>query len=61
MAAEGLTGAGERVIAPIRNLYVASLAYNAFTLTDGALRLIVLLHADSLGFDAIQIAIMFTM
>ena len=47
--------------AHIRNLYVAASAYDAFTLTDGALRLVVLLYADSLGFSAIEIAVMFTL
>ncbi|KAG5186385.1 putative membrane transporter [Tribonema minus] len=47
--------------APIRNLYITAMSYNAFTFTDGALRLVVLLHADELGFDAIQIAIMFSL
>ena len=47
--------------APVRNLYVAAMAYDGFTLTDGALRIVVLLHADRLGFNAIQIAIMFSL
>lgn len=47
--------------APMRNLYTAALSYNGFTITDGALRLIVLLHAADLGFNAIEIAFMFSM
>ena len=39
---------------------MTSTSYIGFTLTDGALRLIVLLYADDLGFDAIDIAIMFS-
>ncbi|MGY8861518.1 MAG: organoarsenical effux MFS transporter ArsJ, partial [Pseudomonadales bacterium] len=33
--------------------------YWAFTLTDGALRMLVVLHFHSLGYDALQIAFMF--
>lgn len=33
--------------------------YWAFTLTDGALRMLVVLHFYSLGYDALQIALMF--
>ncbi|MDO7585657.1 MAG: MFS transporter, partial [Oceanospirillaceae bacterium] len=33
--------------------------YWAFTLTDGALRMLVVLHFHSLGYDALQIALMF--
>jgi len=33
--------------------------YWAFTLTDGALRMLVILHFHSLGYDALQIALMF--
>lgn len=47
--------------APMRNLYTAAMSYNGFTITDGALRLIVLLHAADLGFNAIEIAFMFSM
>lgn len=47
--------------APMRNLYTAALSYNGFTITDGSLRLIVLLHAADLGFNAIEIAFMFSM
>ncbi|CAN0284284.1 unnamed protein product, partial [Discosporangium mesarthrocarpum] len=47
-------------VASIRNLYVASMSYNGYTFTDGALRLIVLLNAADLGFNAIEIAFMFT-
>ncbi|CAM9206355.1 unnamed protein product [Ectocarpus fasciculatus] len=47
-------------VAPMRNLYTAALSYNGYTVTDGALRLIVLLHAADLGFNAIEIAFMFS-
>lgn len=39
-----------RAVAPMRNLYTAALSYNGYTITDGALRLIVLLHAADLGY-----------
>eukprot|EP00611_Tribonema_gayanum_P003201 TRINITY_DN12492_c0_g1_i1.p1 TRINITY_DN12492_c0_g1~~TRINITY_DN12492_c0_g1_i1.p1 ORF type:complete len:525 (+),score=177.57 TRINITY_DN12492_c0_g1_i1:68-1642(+) len=60
-AADPGPGRKLREPAPVRNLYVTSTSYVGFTLTDGALRLVVLLYADSLGFDAIQIAIMFSL
>lgn len=34
----------------MRNLYTAALSYNGYTITDGALRLIVLLYAADLGY-----------
>lgn len=39
-----------KAVAPMRNLYTAALSYNGYTITDGALRLIVLLHAADLGY-----------
>lgn len=47
--------------APIRNLYAAAMSYNGYTVTDGALRLIVLFNAARLGFSAIEIALMFSL
>lgn len=47
--------------APMYNMYTAAMSYNGYTITDGALRLIVLLHAADLGFNAIEIAFMFSM
>ena len=47
--------------APMYNLFTAAMSYNGYTITDGALRLIVLLHAADLGFNAIEIAFMFSM
>mmetsp|Transcript_21729 Transcript_21729/g.26353 ORF Transcript_21729/g.26353 Transcript_21729/m.26353 type:complete len:525 (+) Transcript_21729:228-1802(+) len=47
--------------ADIRNLYVTVYAFNMFTITDGAIRLIVLFHANSLGFSPLDIAILFTL
>lgn len=42
--------AAAKQVAPMRNLYTAALSYNGYTVTDGALRLIVLLHAADLGY-----------
>lgn len=47
--------------AAMRNLYAAAISYDGFIITDGALRLIVLLHATALGFNAIEIALMFSL
>lgn len=40
---------------------VISIAYLLFTITDGAIRMIVLLHAYAGGFSALQVALMFTL
>jgi len=40
---------------------IISLSYCLFTVTDGALRMIVLLHAFTKGFDAFEVALMFTL
>ena len=42
-----------------RNYYLITGAYWIFTLTDGALRMLVLLHFYSIGYDAFQIAFLF--
>jgi hypothetical protein len=42
-----------------RNYYLITAAYWIFTLTDGALRMLVLLHFYSIGYDAFQIAFLF--
>lgn len=47
--------------APMHNLYTAAMSYNGYTVTDGALRLIVLFNAARLGFSAIEIALMFSL
>jgi len=46
---------------PVRNLYVTVWSFNLFTITDGAIRSIILLYANQLGFNAILIALMFSM
>ncbi len=43
----------------VRNYALVTGAYWGFTLTDGALRMLVLLHFHSLGYGAIQIAFLF--
>ncbi|MEO0650571.1 MAG: organoarsenical effux MFS transporter ArsJ [Planctomycetota bacterium] len=45
--------------AAVRDYAVVTLAYWAFTLTDGALRTLVLLHLHELGFAPLEIASMF--
>ena len=40
---------------------IISISYLLFTVTDGALRMIVLLHAYSKDFSAMQVALMFTL
>src|SRR5215469_2193398 len=43
----------------IRNYTLVTGAYWGFTLTDGALRMLVLLHFDRLGYSAVEIAFLF--
>jgi hypothetical protein len=43
----------------IRNYIVVTVAYWAFTLTDGALRMLVLLHFNQLGYSPVQLAFLF--
>lgn len=43
----------------IRNYCLVTAAYWAFTLTDGALRMLVLLHFHALGYSPLQIAFLF--
>lgn len=42
-------GSPAKAVAPMRNLYTAALSYSGYAITDGALRLIVLLYAADLG------------
>ena len=42
-----------------RNYAIVTAAYWGFTLTDGALRMLVLLHFHTLGFSAVQLAYLF--
>src|SRR6476661_4112710 len=43
----------------IRNYTLVTAAYWAFTLTDGALRMLVLLHFHQLGYSPVQLAFLF--
>jgi predicted MFS family arabinose efflux permease len=43
----------------IRNYITVTAAYWAFTLTDGALRMLVLLHFNELGYSPVQLAFLF--
>ena len=43
----------------IKNYALVTGAYWGFTLTDGALRMLVLLHFHELGYSAVQIAFLF--
>jgi len=43
----------------IRNYAIVTAAYWAFTLTDGALRMLVLLHFNQLGYTPLQLAFLF--
>ncbi len=44
---------------PLRNYIVVTAGYWAFTLTDGALRMLVLLHFHELGYSPVAIAFLF--
>jgi hypothetical protein len=44
---------------PLRNYFLVTSAYWVFTVTDGALRMLVLLYFYTLGYDALQIASLF--
>ena len=43
----------------LRNYAIVTAAYWAFTLTDGALRMLVLLHFNALGYAPVQLAFLF--
>ena len=43
----------------LRNYAIVTAAYWAFTLTDGALRMLVLLHFHELGYTPVQLAFLF--
>ena len=43
----------------LRNYAIVTAAYWAFTLTDGALRMLVLLHFNQLGYTPVQLAVLF--
>ncbi len=43
----------------LRNYALVTASYWAFTLTDGALRMLVLLHFHQLGYSPVQLAFLF--
>jgi len=43
----------------VKNYALVTAAYWSFTLTDGALRMLVLLHFDALGYSAVELAFLF--
>jgi predicted MFS family arabinose efflux permease len=43
----------------VRNYILVTIAYWAFTLTDGALRMLVLLHFHALGYTPVELAFLF--
>ena len=45
----------------IRNYALVTAAYWGFTLTDGALRMLVLLHFYTLGYSPLEIALLFVL
>jgi MFS transporter, APGE family, 1-arseno-3-phosphoglycerate exporter len=51
--------AAARPTISIRNYVTVTAAYWAFTLTDGALRMLVLLHFNQLGYTPVQLAFLF--
>ena len=44
-----------------RNYYLITATYWVFTISDGALRMLVLLHFYSIGYDTLQIALLFVL
>lgn len=43
----------------VRNYMIVTLAYWGFTITDGALRMLVLLYFNQIGYTPLQIAFLF--
>ena len=56
-----INGFGRRDSNPLKNYALVTGAYWVFTLTDGARRMLVLLHFYQLGYDAFQIALLFVL
>src|SRR5438874_11172123 len=57
--ARSLAAAAPTPTISIRNYAIVTAAYWAFTLTDGALRMLVLLHFNQLGYTPVQLAFLF--
>ena len=55
-----MTAASSAQAAAVRNYALVTAAYWGFTITDGAIRMLVLLHFHKLGFTPIQIACCFS-
>lgn len=51
----------KREYSALKPFVIISTSYLLFTVTDGAVRMIVLLHAYNKGFDSFQVAIMFSL
>jgi len=54
-----LTTAASRRSSPLQQYAIVTSNYWAFTLTDGALRMLVVLHFHALGYSPLQIALLF--
>jgi predicted MFS family arabinose efflux permease len=54
-----MMGASTRLSTEVKQYFVVTCNYWAFTLTDGALRMLVVLHFHQLGFGPLQIAALF--
>jgi MFS transporter, APGE family, 1-arseno-3-phosphoglycerate exporter len=52
-------GINEPPVNAVRNYALVTFAYWAFTLTDGALRMLVLLHFHELGYTPVELALLF--
>ncbi|MDH5631717.1 MAG: organoarsenical effux MFS transporter ArsJ [Gammaproteobacteria bacterium] len=49
----------EKNLSSLKNYIIVTVAYWAFTLSDGALRMLVLLHFHGIGYNAFQVAMLF--
>ncbi|MEY3061425.1 MAG: hypothetical protein RI994_677, partial [Pseudomonadota bacterium] len=47
------------VVPAVRNYMIVTAAYWGFTLTDGALRMLVLLHFYKLGYSPLMLSLLF--
>mmetsp|Transcript_5324 Transcript_5324/g.13481 ORF Transcript_5324/g.13481 Transcript_5324/m.13481 type:complete len:631 (+) Transcript_5324:176-2068(+) len=61
LAGESRKAYMKREYSTLKPFVIISSSYLLFTITDGALRMIVLLHAYGLGFSAFETAILFTL
>lgn len=59
MSADASAGAATPPVISGRHYATVTAAYWAFTLTDGALRMLVLLHFNALGYTPVQLAFLF--